>query len=77
MPNDNTVILKKSVLCKLINTPLYDIVCIDNGDALPQIQKCNLTLLNRIPVGGFIYMQPLNTALHQDYLLKATQITAV
>ena len=55
----------------------YDIVCIDNGNALPQIQKCNLTLLNMIPVGGFIDMQPLNTALHLDYLLKATQISAV
>ncbi len=53
----------------------YEIECVDNGDNFPRIQKCNLTLLEMIEVGGFIDMYEMNNALYQDYKLKAKQIS--
>ncbi|WP_452228810.1 hypothetical protein [Lacinutrix sp. MEBiC02404] len=52
----------------------YDIDCIDNGEKFPRIQKCNLILLERIEVGGFIDMYEMNKTLYLDYKLKAEQI---
>jgi len=34
----------------------YAIECVDNGEKFPRIQKCNLSLLEMIEVGGFIDM---------------------
>ncbi len=52
----------------------YDILCIDRGERFPQIQKCNLSLLEMIEVGGFIDMYAMNKALYEDYVLKADQV---
>ncbi|MBE0392852.1 nuclear transport factor 2 family protein [Flavobacterium sp. PL002] len=52
----------------------YEITCIDNGEAFPRIQKCNLSLLKMIEVGGFIDMFEMNKTLYLDYQLKAEQI---
>ena len=52
----------------------YEIECVDNGEEFPRIQKCNLTLLEMIEVGGFIDMYEMNDALFKDYKLKAEQI---
>jgi hypothetical protein len=52
----------------------YEINCIDNGEKFPRIQKCNLTLLEMIEVGGFIDMLEMNNALYEDYMLKSEQI---
>ena len=52
----------------------YEIECIDNGEKFPRIQKCDLTLLEMIEVGGFIDMYEMNNALFKDYKLKAEQI---
>jgi hypothetical protein len=55
----------------------YEIECIDNGEKFPRIQKCDLTLLEMIEVGGFIDMYEMNNALFKDYKLKAEQISKV
>ena len=55
----------------------YEIDCIDNGEKFPQIQKCNLTLLEMIKVGGFIDMYEMNKTLYLDYKLKSEQIVKV
>ncbi len=52
----------------------YEIECIDKGEKFPQIQKCNLSLLEMIEVGGFIDMYDIHNALYKDYKLKAEQI---
>lgn len=52
----------------------YEIDCIDNDEDYPRIQKCNLTLLEMIEVGGFIDMYEMNKTLYLDYKLKAEQI---
>ena len=52
----------------------YEIECIDKGEEFPQIQKCNLSLLEMIEVGGFIDMYDIHNALYKDYKLKAEQI---
>ncbi|AXT52939.1 hypothetical protein D1818_19725 [Aquimarina sp. BL5] len=53
----------------------YEIECIDNAEKFPRIQKCDLTLLEMIEVGGFIDMYNMNNALFNDYKLKAEQIS--
>ena len=52
----------------------YEIECIDNCEKFPRIQKCDLTLLEMIEVGGFIDMYEMNNTLFKDYILKAEQI---
>ena len=52
----------------------YEIDCIDNGEKFPRIQKCNLTLLEMIEVGGFVDMYEMNKTLYLDYKLKSEQI---
>jgi hypothetical protein len=52
----------------------YEIECIDSGENFPRIQKCNLTLLEMIEVGGFIDMLEMNKTLSADYQLKSEQI---
>ena len=52
----------------------YEMECIDNGEEFPRIQKCNLTLLEMIEVGGFVDMYEMNKTLYLDYKLKAEQI---
>ena len=52
----------------------YEIECIDNGEKFARIQKCDLTLLEMIEVGGFIDMYEMNNTLFEDYKLKAEQI---
>lgn len=52
----------------------YEMDCIDNGEEFPRIQKCNLTLLEMIEVGGFVDMYEMNKTLYLDYKLKAEQI---
>ncbi|WP_165733640.1 nuclear transport factor 2 family protein [Polaribacter sp. 20A6] len=55
----------------------YEIECVDNGEKYPRIQKCNLTLLEMIEVGGFVDMLEMNKTLYLDYLLKAEQILKI
>ena len=55
----------------------YEIECVDNGEKYPRIQKCNLTLLEMIEVGGFVDMLEMNKTLYLDYLLKAEQIIKI
>jgi hypothetical protein len=55
----------------------YEIECVDNGEKYPRIQKCNLTLLEMIEVGGFVDMLEMNKTLYLDYLLKAAQIIKI
>ena len=52
----------------------YEIECVDNGEKYPRIQKCNLTLLEMIEVGGFVDMLEMNKTLYLDYKLKSEQI---
>jgi hypothetical protein len=52
----------------------YEIECIDNGENFARIQKCDLTLLKMIEVGGFIDMLEMNNTLYLDYKLKSEQI---
>lgn len=52
-------------------------MCIDDDEKIPRIQKCDLTLLEIIEVGGFIDMYGMNNALYLDYKLKAAQIVKV
>jgi hypothetical protein len=49
----------------------YEIECIDSGENFPRIQRCNLTLLEMIEVGGFIDMLEMNKTLSADHQLKS------